>query len=856
MAIRRGPRITRKQIEGVTRQVADAASQVSSQVSGALNQATSKFNATINTNASAAAIAAIDGAAGAATSALNGLVDGITDSQTQDVFNQASSVFGGAGGAPRLGNELEQFASFNYKFTLGCLSDFEINYPDITYRTTDPFNVILKSGGGAGPNKVKTAYEQVGRVEYYIDNVAIESIITPNPSTKQTNATFITFQILEPYSMGLFLQTLQIAALRAGHKNYLTAPYVLSVEFVGYDDYGKNITASTSRRIFPLKFSNITFNTDAAGSHYNVEAIPWHEQALSDNAQSVKSDISITGSNLAELLQTGGQSLTNVMNSRNLELVKAKQVKQADEIIIQFPTDRKSANESQRMIGGTQTANGATTDSSSSPGGEDLRPINDEQKQKIIETITGAAQNKVPIDIDQEIANILGISIARSNFGETLREFVETEENINAIGKATIVKSFVDGGAVPFGTAKFSEVEGKPGVFARGGLQVSDEGRRFTFTSGTKIQDIIEELILVSSYGRELATAQPDANGMVSWFKVESNVYNVSNPEAADQTGTKPKVYVYRIIPFKVHQSRISTPTKPSQTATLKRQAVKEYNYIYTGANKDILDFEIKFDSAFFTAISGDRGQLSADAKNADQSQTVATNDQTVFVTNTGETAISSSGQRTLRESPTSSSTGGGGFSHTETQVARNFNDALVNSPVDLITIDMKIMGDPYYIADSGMGNYSAGESPLINVTEDGTMDYQSSEVDVQLNFKTPIDYGDPGFAQFPGGGVTPVGAFSGLYQIIQVTNRFSNGQFHQELFGVRRPNQQEDTLAPTAETTQDNTSVVEGDKSNTIGNKPDKSVPPSQQGVDGAASTKNQQGSGASDPYGGNDQI
>ncbi len=54
------------------------------------------------------------------------------------------SIFGGVGKQP---NPLEQFASFNYVFTLGCLSEFELAFPDLTYRRRDPGIVILRSGG-------------------------------------------------------------------------------------------------------------------------------------------------------------------------------------------------------------------------------------------------------------------------------------------------------------------------------------------------------------------------------------------------------------------------------------------------------------------------------------------------------------------------------------------------------------------------------------------------------------------------------------------------------------------------------------------------------------------------------------
>ena len=73
-------------------------------------------------------------------------------------------------------------------------------------------------------------------------------------------------------------------------------------------------------------------------------------------------------------------------------------------------------------------------------------------------------------------------------------------------------------------------------------------------------------------------------------------------------------------------------------------------------------------------------------------------------------------------------SSGGGDLENTKTSVARDFNEALMNSTVDLITADMTIWGDPYFIADSGMGNYNAGETDLINLTADGTMDQEQKE--------------------------------------------------------------------------------------------------------------------------------
>ena len=69
-------------------------------------------------------------------------------------------------------NSLHQFSSFNTIFTLSCLTRDEIAVPNEAYRAYGPQNVILRSGGGAGDNKVTTEYEDIigGKLEYFIDN--------------------------------------------------------------------------------------------------------------------------------------------------------------------------------------------------------------------------------------------------------------------------------------------------------------------------------------------------------------------------------------------------------------------------------------------------------------------------------------------------------------------------------------------------------------------------------------------------------------------------------------------------------------------------------------------------------------
>ena len=709
-------------------------------------------------------------------------------------------LFGGLGGGP-IGlqpNSLRKFASYNNIFTFGAVSKTTYNSPNSTYRSKGPDVTIIKSGG-TGNDQVKTSLERAAGItgEYFIEDVDIICLVTPNSKTQQTNATTISFNVTEPYSMGLFLQSLHIAAAKAGYTNYLEAVYLLQVEFIGYDDSGRSVKDARSTRMFPLKLSNVEFDVTEAGSSYFVEAIPYHEIAMSDEVQMTPVTVDIQGATIAELLQTGPQSLSTILNTREQEQVQAGNKPVADEYVIMFPKSMSSASSSP-LGAATQALQGATTASAAEPGTEGAGGEED-RNQKLYDQLTGVEGGEVPADFDAEISKVLGIVVTRSQVGESIRESAESEENINAIGQSKIVKSYLDQGTQYFGRPGFVEdKENAPGIFQRGNIQISDEGRRINFAQGTRVQNIIEEVILLSEYARNFVTEQPDANGMKTWFRIESDVFLIPGNSNVAATGEGAKVYVYKVMPFQNHVARFTSPTSaPPGYLNLRRQAVKEYDYLYTGENDDIIDFNININAAFFTALNGDFGQLNANQITLGANGLVINPESPVHGASPGNSTNSStSGISATRPVPTTNTgeAGSGPQNHPENAVARTFNDAIVNSETDLVGIDFEIWGDPYYITDSGMGNYSASPTGSINLNSDGSMDYQSGEVDILINFRTPVDIRDPGFMKFPAGGTKAVGAFSGLYQVIEVTNSWSENRFTQKLKTIRRRNQPEDT--------------------------------------------------------------
>ena len=699
-------------------------------------------------------------------------------------------------------NELEDYVSYNYVFTFSCLSIDEINNPEDTYRKSNPKIIILRSGGGV--DGVTTEPENNGQVEYFIDNVEVDSIIAPNKKSKHTNATRIKFQVTEPYSMGIFLQELKQAALEAAGpaSNYLEMPYLLTVEFKGWDDDGNYLEKKHLRRMWPMKLVNVTFNVTEAGCVYDVEAIPWVEQAATDQVQSIKADIKLVGSTVKEMLQTGLYSLSTVLNSREQERRRRKEVKTPDEFVIAFPEDS-----------GEKIFDSTNLMANFGAGQFSLRGNTLVTKNQLFKKSISEKTSK-PGWFDAELEDIektvLGVMVRRSYLGEIARDFADKKQTNNDIGRSKIVDNYLDGTKKPFSRPRFVELDDKDGIFERRQIQVSDNLSTLTFKTGTNIQDIIEEVILLSAYGREISDKKPDENGMISWFKIDLEVYNLDDSEQVLQSGKDPKIYVYKVLPYKTHVSRYNPVTAVSKIEALKKQCVKEYNYIYTGKNNDVIDFDISFNRAFFLASTPFAGKNKIGTLDANASRRAGEEIVPKAIPNAGGASGSKSGNNVAEEAakPGTGSIGGGPLDKVANSVARDFNDAILNSTVDLINTSLVIWGDPYYIIDSGFGNYIAKPNKnTINLNADGTMNAHDGEVHILLNFRTPLDYphtadadNDPsGFMDFYQDGTYSPSAFSGVYQVVQVMNSFSDGKFTQTLKLIRIRNQEKTDVIESA---------------------------------------------------------
>jgi hypothetical protein len=240
---------------------------------------------------------------------------------------------------------------------------------------------------------------------------------------------------------------------------------------------------------------------------------------------------------------------------------------------------------------------------------------------------------------------------------------------------------------------------------------------------------------------------------------------------------------------------------------------LKEYDYQYTGKNTEILDFQVRFAATFYTATTSDAGVSNEDAKQRDENATVATPITTIHVeggkvTNFrrradgtlydateeykqgkhGDVQVGSAATKLLvMPSDIELKKNGGGVMPQDSGnlVVQQFQKA-INQSGDMITVSMKILGDPFYLGDSGIGNYTAQGTTNDDVTSDGTINYERSMVFITINFRNPTDINGHLY-DFPGPKAIPV--ISGLYKVNTLESTFDRGMFVQTLDLSRIPN-------------------------------------------------------------------
>ena len=677
--------------------------------------------------------------------------DFLKNGNTSTVTDTKTTSASGIKNLPALvENPIEQFSSYAVLWTLACLTPEQFNNPP-SYRNNPSSlqNIVFSSGGRYDSQRVKTFF---GTPEYYINNFQMNCIIGTNEKTGNSNAIKFSFDIVEPHSMGLLLQSMQNAAVKAGYISYLdNTPYVLRMDIQGYDELGV-VIKSIKSKFFTLKLVSMKFTVNEGGSLYKVEAIPYNHQGFSDAINVTYNDLKISGDLtgkglVAEVLSTSKDSLVAVLNRNELKLVEEKKIGFPDQYDIQFPI---LASDWYSSAGSSAQSNRATAN-----------PLAD------LTGLEGITGNKINSQDSQN-------------------------SPINPIGNASLGFDQIRGGNILFKRAG-DQIDPKSGIVKRDGMTIDPKARAFQFGQGQTLTSIINQVILSSDYAKKAITEKPDDYGYIKWFKLDVQIELLKyDPIVGDYS----KKITYRVVPYYVHQSIFANPSSaPVGYAELMKSIAKEYQYIYTGQNVDVLKFDININNLFYTGTNPSTESKGAKTDNQDQKLSEQKNKS--VETGKGQAPAAQAAQvgrsRPHRDPRLLAGYKGGNPDKTvEQNIAENFQQAFLSgNSADLVTVDLEIMGDPYWIVDSGMGNYfSLSPSPKSQITNDGTMNYESGNVYIYLTFKTPADINETtGLYDFSVAGKES--PFGGIYRVNMCENIFSDGQWRQRLKCLRMPGPQ-----------------------------------------------------------------
>ena len=687
-------------------------------------------------------------------------LSGITDTIGGALGAVGAFLFGGA--TPKLPqpNPLFDYASYNYILGISVLTDDQLNSPDTTYMRGMKLPLICKSGSIDPSNRISTPF---GAQEFYIDNLEINSIIGMEKGSN-TNVLNLKFDIIEPYSMGMFFVACQAAAWKAKQDNWRTAPFLLTIEFKGNKETGSMVSIPNTKRYIPFKFLTSDLKVTERGTIYSCTAYPTNGPALDNANKQLKTDTNIAGQTVQEVLQTGPKSLQAVINKRLKTLKDTGAVAEPDEVVILFPKDISSAGSG--ASGGTSNAAGAASST----------------------TAAAPTTNPTTTQAPSAVQKQLGVTVSKIN-----ATLVQDAANVNDLGKASLGFGAVRSGDAPLGKEReLYDPETKR--ILRGSNIIDPKTGEFRFSQTTDIINAINQVMLFSEFADKTLQAEPDKNGMRKWWRIDTQVYRVSSNANITLSGEKPSIIVYRVVPYNTHSSRLKGPNvKVKGFDNLKKTVVKVYNYIYTGKNVDILNFDIKFEMALSDPSYANPMKFSGDQlARVNQSGTTDPNAVNIRQSLVGKPVEKTAGANTssvvFAADKTNSDLHGGSRNENEaTRAARMFHD-ITTQQNQMMELNMRILGDPYYIAQSGQGNYTS-KPKSENLNNDGTINYQNGEVDIIINFRTPTDVNQTtGLYDFgKSSKSSPALMFSGLYMLREVNSKFSGGKFEQELIGTRR---------------------------------------------------------------------
>jgi len=659
-------------------------------------------------------------------------------------------------------NILHNYRSWTYNFCIGAITPEAVSDHKFLERDINAYTVLNSAGKGTkgigmsaqGLNATNVNFQDSlnlinefnanspGRFDMYIDNLSVDSLITAGSNkTGASVATNIGFEVFEPLSMNGFVEALQVAGRAAGYSDYMKAAYVIRVQFQGYPDSATTAQLQSEiipmcTRYFPITITQVEVDVTEEGTRYKINSVPVNQMAFGE-PNKLTSDIKVAGNSIGEVLSNFFLAINQMVSDRTKQ-----------------QTDKS---------------------------GQDMYEISCPKLSTV-----GNPQNT-----KQAVLNLTGATSNQQYVSEIINEKINdelTSANVFKMGDPSQFKNGYVAATVPGSTSTNATSNPSTG-------KLTPKTATVVFTAGAQIHDCISAIVRDSSYVKNLLLPEnldkvKKGDGLVTYFTVRMETDILGD----DKVGNKKfQRYRYVLEPYQMHYSRIPGQEQGSiDMSELKKKIKREYNYIYTGKNEDVIKFNLKFDNLYFSAIPAMLGNRSADdakAKSAAPDNVVEARQEGTNIDTSKQPANSNPNASIKVDSSqnnfTSKATGGQPQQTPYARMAVNLHDAVLNG-VDMIGGTLDILGDPYYLVTGGMGNTDLNlKEPML--TNDGQAPTTQGALYININFRNPIDINSKtGLLDF---GNQPV-SFSGIFQVLTLKNNFKDGMFTQALEIMRVPGQ------------------------------------------------------------------
>lgn len=649
-------------------------------------------------------------------------------------------------------NPLFAYADYTYSLSFHVIPPEKYNdlatRPGYIYKNNDK-TVLIASAG----RRDFVDFQRSARFneDFFFENLVIKTVVGMNARSRSSNAVEINFTLIEPYGVTL-INRLLFVTQDIGAKSWMQIPFMLQIDFFGNDTLGNLMSPIKNQtKYLPVKLIGCKVKVTSKGTEYQLQAVPFSHQAFSETTASTPAFLEVRAKTVGEFFSSTG-SAGEADSITKVQSLVSQRVESSM---------RESAEQRKAEPTGTRAAETETQARALSKDGVST--------SYIVGSYT-SAMNSYQRQLKEN---------KHRQFSE-IYEFVFDPEMANS---EIVVPAKTAAARTPMSTA--NSPGGIAAIRAQAGLPTSpiNSGiETFTINAGTNIIEVINMVMRNSEYIRKQVkdpavdpqTAADKTNKPIDWYRIIPVIQIQEFDTKLDKYSKKTTYYVKKYTYFNSKFRDVPT-SQPDFYC-------KEYNYMYTGKNQSIINFDIDFDTMFYTAITADRAKIqeSTVQNQAKQSETDNSAAAEKPVTVQNKVVVPVSGQADMVNAASPDSKG---------VLINDFSKSMLSSSRgDMINIKLKIIGDPELIKQDDVffnpANNPDQRADVVVDPKSGSVIYDAGEVFALVQFRTPVDFN-------PASGLVEWGAFetsvfSGMYKIITVDNEFANGVFTQTLDMIR----------------------------------------------------------------------